>query len=231
MNDLFDIQADRQHPKKRFRPIAAADVSIPLGFALALVLALVGVVIALIVSKAFLLILATYIGAATAYSAYLKRIAVADVFALATLYVLRIFGGGVLTGIEISNWLLAFASFFFLSLAFLKRYAEVRRKQGSVAGRAYTSEDVAWLQGIGPSSGYMAVLVLALYVNSPEVRLLYRHQQVLWFLCPLLLFWIAMMWFRASRGLLEDDPVLEAIKDPISYVTAFAAAVVLTAAL
>ena len=140
-----------------------------------------------------------------------------DVFTLTGLYLLRIVGGGVATQTS-PNWLLGFALFIFLSLAFIKRYTELLTIDGRIAGRAYGPEDALWMHAMGTSSGYMAVLVLALYVNAPEVTILYRRPQVLWCLCPVLLFWVTRLWFRASRRAIHDDPVVEALTDWFSYV-------------
>ena len=144
-----------------------------------------------------------------------RDFAVVDVFTLAGLYVLRIFAGGVATDTPLSSWLLGFALFFFLSLAFLKRYAELISLSvtGWIPHRGYKADDAPWMNAIGSSTGYMAIVVLALYVNGPEVAPLYRRPQVLWVWCPLLLFWLTRLWFRAGRGQVHDDPVVEAMKD------------------
>jgi hypothetical protein len=132
----------------------------------------------------------------------------------------------VATGIPLSTWLLAFALFFFLSLAFVKRYSEVIAATGWLAGRGYCQADAPWLQAIGTAAGYMAVLVLVLYTSAPDVTILYSNPKALWLLCPLMLFWVTRLWFRAARGVITDDPVLEAVKDRLSYVTALAAVII-----
>ena len=141
-----------------------------------------------------------------AYSVRLKREPVVDVFVLAGLYVIRVLAGGFATNIPISTWLLAFAMFLFLSLAFVKRYTELFVMKGALAGRGYVPGDDRWMPAIGISSGYMAVLVLALYVNAPEVARLYDAPAALWWLVPILLFWVTRLWFRASREMSHDDP-------------------------
>jgi 4-hydroxybenzoate polyprenyltransferase/phosphoserine phosphatase len=221
LNDIADIQSDRLHPRKRHRPFAAGDLSIPVGIATsAVLLALAFAVAVLAVSWSLAVIAAVYLIATSAYSLGLKRQPVVDVFMLTGLYVLRIVAGGVATDTPLSSWLLAFALFVFLSLAFVKRYVELMATEGWIAGRGYRRDDAMWMHAIGTSAGYMASLVLALYVNSPEVAVLYTQPQGLWLLCPLLLFWITRLWFRAGRRVVHDDPILEAVRDPFSYLAA-----------
>jgi 4-hydroxybenzoate polyprenyltransferase/phosphoserine phosphatase len=232
VNDLLDIESDRLHPRKKRRPFAAGELGVPTGIAMSIGLFATSLAGAWLgVSLATAGIIALYAAATSAYSFRLKREPVADVFLLALLYVVRIFAGGVATGIVISTWLLAFAMFFFLSLAFVKRYSELSTHGGTMPGRGYQANDSLWMHAIGTSSGYMAVLVLALYVKSPEVVGLYGRPSVLWLLCPLLLYWITVTWFRAGRGTSVDDPVLEAVRDPMSYVSGLLGAVILISAL
>jgi 4-hydroxybenzoate polyprenyltransferase len=230
LNDILDLEADRLHPRKKCRPFAAGVLSIPAGLLAAAMLIVAGIAAATIgASPATALTLTAYIGITTAYSLWLKRQPVIDVFVLAGLYVLRVWAGGIASGIELSSWLLGFALFLFLSLAFSKRYAEIRGN-GQMPGRGYIAADASWMHGIGISSGYMAALVLALYVSAPDVTALYRQPKVLWLLCPVMLFWITRMWFRAGRGVMHDDPVVEALKDPVTYGCAIISAIVLTIA-
>jgi 4-hydroxybenzoate polyprenyltransferase/phosphoserine phosphatase len=231
MNDVLDVQADRQHPRKRSRPFAAGHLSIPFGIAASAGLLMAGIALAAFgVSTQVALIAIAYVASTTTYSMYLKRKPVTDVFMLTGLYVLRVFAGGVASETPPSSWLLGFALFFFLSLAWLKRYAEVVTTEGWLAGRGYRHEDSSWMQAIGTSAGYMAIVVLALYLTAPDVAVLYRRPQVLWLLCPLFLFWLTRMWLRAGRGLVQDDPVVEALKDPHGYLVLAAAAFIMFAA-
>jgi 4-hydroxybenzoate polyprenyltransferase/phosphoserine phosphatase len=230
LNDVLDLQADRQHPRKRSRPFAAGHLTIPFGIAASGALLIVGLALAALISPQVAVIALGYVAATTAYSLYLKRKPVTDVFALTGLYVLRVFAGGAASGIPPSSWLLGFALFFFLSLAWLKRYAEVVTTDGWLAGRGYRHEDATWMQGIGTSAGYMAIVVLALYLTAPDVAVLYARPQVLWLLCPLLLFWLTRMWLRAGRGLVHDDPVVETLKDRHGYILFGAAALIMFAA-
>lgn len=232
INDLFDIRADRAHPRKRFRPFAAGELSVRTGIVMAAVLLPVSLALAVLGSSTgFVLILFLYMAVTTAYSWRLKREPVLDVFVLASLYVVRVLGGGAAAGITISNWLLGFALFLFLSLAFVKRYTELLGQNGSMPGRGYDAMDHAWMISIGTTAGYMSVVILALYVNSAEVAALYDSPRVLWLTCPVLLFWVSRVWFRAGRQQVHDDPVLDALKDPTSYLCAFAALAILVVAL
>ncbi len=232
LNDISDVEADRLHPRKRSRPFAAGEVSIPAGRIAAAVLLIGSMTVAVVgVSWALGLVVIAYVTAATVYSLVLKQQPVVDVFTLTGLAVLRIVAGGVATGTPLSSWLLAFALFFFLSLAFVKRYAELVIVKGRMPGRGYHVEDALWMHSIGTTAGYMAALVLALYVNASDVVRLYTRPQVLWFLCPALLLWITRLWFRAGRQLVHDDPVIEAFKDPMSYALLAVVSLVILAAI
>jgi 4-hydroxybenzoate polyprenyltransferase/phosphoserine phosphatase len=229
-NDLLDLESDRKHPRKRLRPLASGDLPLTLGLAIAPMLALVSVgTAAVALGKPFALLLLLYLGMTTAYSLYLKRKLMVDVLCLAGLYTARIFAGGAAAGVVVSHWLLAFSMFFFLSLAFCKRYAELSRAELSekrVGGRGYFSVDLDLIRILGPVSGYLSVLVLCLYINSPDVLRLYAQPAALWLICPLLLYWITRVWFLAQRRLMEEDPVVFALKDRISYVTGLVAAAI-----
>lgn len=172
---------------------------------------------------------ALYVLLTTSYSYYFKRKLFADVLLLAGLYVFRILMGGVATGVPISEWLLAFSAFFFMSLAFAKRTCELRGTEEGQENpnRNYRVSDIALLGNLGPTCGYLAVLVLALYINDEASRELYISPSLLWLVCPLLLYWITRIWFLAHRDELDDDPVLFALKDPHSYLVGLLCGVVL----
>lgn len=232
VNDLLDIEADRQHPRKKNRPFAAGTLSIPGGIVLVVILSVVGLCIAwLMLPRIFIGFLAAYISLSFSYSFLLKSKIVADVVTLALLYTLRILIGGAATGITISPWLLAFSMFIFLSLAFIKRYGEIgvlkKPIHGEIPGRGYVVDDKEWMRTMGGVSGYLSVLVFALYINSREVTSLYNHPEILWFACPPLLYWISRIWLLAARGKVDDDPLVFAAKDRVSY----AVAIILTAAI
>lgn len=220
MNDLFDLENDRKHPTKRYRPFASGDFPLDLAMALIPALLLASVALGLVLPWDFLVALAIYFATTLAYSLRLKQIVILDVLVLAALYTIRLLAGGAAAGVSVSYWLLVFSLFFFLSLGMLKRYTEVRGLDAvtdSVAGRSYRVEDAEILNQLGTASGYLAVLVLALYINSDQVRIQYDRPEMIWFLCPLLLYWISRTWLLAHRGQMHEDPVLFAIRDRTSH--------------
>jgi 4-hydroxybenzoate polyprenyltransferase len=222
LNDLLDMAVDRQHPSKRRRPLAAGDVPIPIAVALIPGLLVVGIGIGWSISLLFLGWLLVYLGLTTLYSFYLKRLVVIDVVVLGLLYTLRIFAGAAASAVMVSTWLFVFSLFLFMSLALFKRFTELLRSLnrggGSIAGRGYQGSDTAPIGGFGMASGYLSVLVLALYISSSEVTVLYSQPLLLWFLIPLLLYWISRLWVLAYRDTVHDDPVVFAMSDQVSYI-------------
>lgn len=230
INDWLDVGFDRTHPHKRHRPFAAGTIDLSLAPAIAALLAALGFGLAMLfLPWGFLASLAIYVGASSAYTLWLKREPMADVLVLAGLYTARLVAGGLAAGVPLSEWLLAFSMFLFLSLALAKRHAELTRlaAESAVAaeGRGYLVADRTLVGTLGPSAGYLTVLVLALYLNSDKVRTLYAHHLSLWLMCPLLLYWISRLWLLANRGELNEDPVVFAITDRTSLIVAGLAAV------
>lgn len=222
LNDLLDLKADRAHPRKCMRPFAAGSIPIASGTWMAAGLLAVGAGIAAFLGPTFLGVMAGYYALTTGYSLYLKRRMVVDICVLAGLYTVRIVAGGAATEVSLSVWLLAFSIFFFLSLAAVKRQAELvdNVKQGKlkVSGRGYHVDDLPIISMISISAGYVAVLVMALYVNSPAVVELYAHPEVLWGVCAILLYWITRTVMLTHRGHMYDDPVVYAAKDRLSQI-------------
>lgn len=231
LNDMLDLKSDRAHPRKSRRPFASGDLPLRVGFFLVPALLAVAIVVAATLSLQFLLALAAYYTLTTAYSLSLKGVILVDAIALAGLYALRIVAGATAVGVPLSFWLLLFSVFLFLSLAMVKRYAELdslrRRGQLQAAGRDYDVDDLPMLESVGISAGYVSVLVLALYVNSPGTLLLYRRPEVLWGLCVVLLYWITRIWMKTHRGKMHDDPVVFAMRDRVSLATGLLAACVI----
>lgn len=230
LNDLLDRDADRRHRIKRNRPFASDTLSPAFGMVLVPLLFGAALLWSLWLSPKFLILLTVYVVLTTAYSVYLKQVAVLDVILLGGLYTLRVLAGVAASHVRFSTWLLAFSMFLFLSLAFLKRYAELSELQGGAEGlarRGYLRGDREWLGSMGGASGYLSVLVLALYINSEEVMALYRNPLLLWLICPLLLFWISRMWLLAHRGRIDQDPIVAAVRDPGSYAVGALVALVL----
>jgi 4-hydroxybenzoate polyprenyltransferase/phosphoserine phosphatase len=235
INDLLDLPVDLQHPRKRFRPFASGSLSIRTGLLLSLLLLVVGFTLSIsILLVPFTLMLGLYFILTITYSLFLKEIPILDVLVLAGLYALRVLAGGVVVDVYITTWLLGFAIFIFLSLAFVKRYTELlliqSEDKNALEGRGYIVRDIEIIRIVGPVSGYLSVLVLALYINSKEVLLLYKHPWVLWFLGPCFLYWITRIWLIAHRGQMHDDPIIFAIKDKVSYIVGIIAVVIIVAA-
>jgi 4-hydroxybenzoate polyprenyltransferase/phosphoserine phosphatase len=235
-NDFLDITVDRRHPRKKLRPFASGELSIPFGGMLSLMMLTSSILIAVFtLPLLFLTGLGLYFTITMAYSFWLKRVVVADVIFLSMLYTLRILIGGAAASIVISPWLLAFSLFLFSSLAFVKRYSEMnilrRTAQEVIPGRGYIGQDKEWMRGMGSSSGYLSVLVLALYINSNEVTVLYRHPQILWCACIPMLYWVNRIWFLAGRGKVDDDPINFTVKDPVSYGVGLLLGIILLAAI
>lgn len=221
LNDLVDLSSDRRHPFKRARPVAAGALPIANVLALVPALALLGLLLGLTLPIEFLGVLALYYLTTSAYSLWFRRLMLIDVMVLAGLYALRVIAGGVAVGVVLSFWLLVFSVFLFLSLALAKRFSELllmaSEPPGGDSGRAYRAGDSEGLAQCGISSGYLAVLVLAFYINSAQVTHLYHHPAMLWLLLPLMLFWITRVWLLARRGELSQDPVIFALTDRTSY--------------
>jgi len=232
VNDLLDLEADRKHLRKRRRPFAAGDLSALSGVLVVGAFLLASLVLALVLPRVvaaispghalpipygFLLWLAIYAVTTSAYSFVLKRKVLVDVIVLSGLYTIRIIAGSAATAVQISPWLAAFSIFFFLSLAFVKRFAELEslRQRGAAPanGRGYLVSDIEQLRSFGSASGYVSVFVLTLYISNLEAAHLYTHTRRLWLLLPILLLWISRLWLLASRGQLDEDPVVYAITD------------------
>lgn len=237
VNDLVDIESDRGHPTKRHRPLAAGTVGVPVALAAAGGLLVAAAGLALLAGGfSFLGWLAAYLVLTTAYSFVFKKRVLLDVLLLAWLYTHRVMAGGAVVGIVLTPWLIAFSSFVFLSIAFAKRYAELKRAASDDGERnprrGYRADDLPLIGNAGPAAGMAATVVLALYIQSDDVvsRDLYAHRPVLWLILPLFLYWILRVWLIAFRGDLDEDPIAFAIRDRMSYVCLVAAAVVMVVA-
>lgn len=235
VNDLLDMEADRRHHRKRLRPFAAGDLSVVTGAGIVaafLATAFVGV---RFLPPAFTAWLLVYLAVTFAYSLYLKRVALLDVLVLSGLYTLRLLAGGAATGTPISQWLAGFSVFLFFSLALVKRFAELQnlRSAGSSPknGRGYLMADIEQLRSLGTASSYAAVVIFALYINGHDVAVLYHRPTRLWLAVPLLLLWVSRVWLLASRGELNEDPVVFAFTDRMSLLIGALIAVVVLLAL
>ena len=246
INDLLDIEADRRHPTKRRRPFAAGELSAFSGVAAIVLLLAVSVALAVYLQplifrlagnyplrlpRAFLGWLMLYMATTLVYSFYFKRKLLLDVFILSGLYTVRILAGSAATNVAISTWLAGFSVFFFLSLAFVKRFSELEnlRERGGVIsnGRGYFVTDLEQLRALGTGSAYAGVIIMTLYIRDPDTRLLYGHPYLLWLVIPVLLLWLSQVWMLASRGEMHDDPVVWALTDKRSLLLGLCMAIVI----
>ena len=220
LNDLLDLNDDRRHKTKCNRPFAAGTLNLLYGLLLAPLLLVAAFVLSLFISTDFVIVLVCYYVLTFAYSFVLKRIVLVDVITLAGLYTIRIIAGSAAISVVLSFWLLAFSVFVFLSLALIKRYTELRALQEKsvqkTLGRGYHTDDIELLSSLGGSSGYISVLVLALYINSNDVKIMYDQPMIMWPICLVMLFWISRVWIVAHRGQMHDDPIVFALKDKVS---------------
>jgi 4-hydroxybenzoate polyprenyltransferase len=220
LNDMLDIESDRRHPSKRLRPFAAGDLPVAGGMLLVIGLVVASIGIMPRLPASFAMWLGLYIAGTMAYSLYLKQLPIVDVLLLSSLYTLRLLAGGAATATEISPWLAGFSTFLFLSLAMVKRFSELEnlRERGAKVthGRGYLVTDMEQIRSFGTSSATAAVVVFMLYIARPDVTVLYRHFTRLWLVVPLLIYWLFRVWLVASRGELDDDPVVFAMSDRVS---------------
>jgi 4-hydroxybenzoate polyprenyltransferase len=233
VNDLADLPLDRKHKTKRNRPIAAGTVAIPVALALAFALMSLAISISLMLPSMFMAVIAVYVLMTTAYSFALKRMLLIDVVTLAGLYTVRVVAGAAAITIDVSFWLLAFSVFFFLSLALVKRFVELQDNPAStskIAGRGYRHADQQVLGEAGMASAFAAALVLALYIDSPQVKELYGHPWLIWPLCPLVLYLSMRIWVLARRGEMHEDPVVFLLTDWRSVLMVALGAVMIFAA-
>jgi 4-hydroxybenzoate polyprenyltransferase/phosphoserine phosphatase len=223
INDLVDIDADRQHLTKRNRPLASGALPISYGLFLATALLVITFTVSCVaLPVGFSAVLAIYFVTTCVYSFFLKHKVMIDVLMLSGLYVLRVLAGGLATAIIVSEWLITFSFFLFVSLAFVKRYAELHAlpsgHDGTAFGRGYRASDIEIIKNMGPASGYIAVLVLALYINGEQMKLLYHRDWPLWLICPVLMYWISRLWIKASRMEIFEDPFVFAVRDRVSII-------------
>lgn len=236
LNDLLDLQADREHPLKCHRPLASGSVSLQAAALMIVLLSFSFLAVSMTISIEFTATLLVYYSLSIIYSKFFKNIVLIDVLVLSFLYIIRVIAGAVAADINLSFWLLAFSMFIFLSLALVKRSTEIIliKKQDNPDkknARDYELGDLSCINSMGISSGYLSVLVMALYINSQEVMLLYKTPEILWLICPILLCWINRMWLLASRGDMHDDPILFTIKDKYSYIIGVLLSIIIIAAI
>jgi len=222
-NDLWDLTADRLHPKKRKRPFASAKIPIPVGTLVALFIISSGLLLSFLVSKGFCLILLFYLALTKTYSIRLKKYVLVDVIMLAFLYTLRIIAGSIAINVTTSAWLLAFSIFIFMSLALIKRCSElVVLKQNSIEttqGRDYSVNDLVILWPLGIGAGFSSIIFFSLFISTPETLHKYQTPELLWLVSAGLIYWLSKMWIKTARGEMHDDPIIFAITNRESLFT------------
>jgi 4-hydroxybenzoate polyprenyltransferase len=221
LNDLVDLDADRQHPSKKHRPLAAGTVPITRGMALIPALLLLALAGALAIEPSFAAVLLAYLVLTTAYTFVLKRKMLVDVVVLASLYTVRVIGGAAAISVYMSEWLLGFSLFIFTALALIKRYVEltarIDKDLTDPSNRNYRKSDLHIVAALAAAASFNAVTVFALYISSDAVRPLYGHPKALWLICPILIYWLGRALLLAHRRLIDDDPILFALRDWNSY--------------
>jgi 4-hydroxybenzoate polyprenyltransferase len=217
VNDLVDLGADRKHPSKRRRPLAAGTVPLRAALLAAPALLILAITLSFSINKLFAAVLCTYLALTTAYTFVLKRKIMVDVVALAALYTLRVIGGAAAIGAVPSEWILGFSMFIFTAMALVKRYVELAAKIDAglpdATDRNYRKSDLSVIAAIAASAGFNAVTVFALYISSDTAKQLYRHPHALWLVCPVMMYWIARALIVAHRRAMHDDPIVFALKD------------------
>ncbi|MGR8997907.1 MAG: UbiA family prenyltransferase [Gammaproteobacteria bacterium] len=222
LNDLLDLVSDRHHPRKCKRPFAAGDIGLVSGILGMIITFGAGIGLAVQLSDHFLFTLLAYLGLTISYSFYFKKVVLIDVLLLASLYTIRIVAGAYAIAVPLSSWLLGFSMFVFLSLALVKRCTELmamqRLSRETMKGRDYQVSDYPMLSAMGVAAGYISILVLALFISSPESVSKYTYPVLLWLLCPLMAYWVSRLWLKTSRGEMHDDPLIFSLKDQASWI-------------
>lgn len=225
INDLVDLENDRKHPTKFNRPFASGIMPIKIGILLAPLFVLISLLIAFRIGYDFAFVLIAYFTLTLLYSIWLKTIVLIDCLTLSILYSIRIIAGAIVVEVVLSFWLLAFSVFIFLSLAFVKRYVEITlhapKGNKMIHGRGYFKKDAQLVQTIGVVAGYLSVLLMALYIHSENVAILYSFPELIWSAVFLILFWVSWLWFKAHRGEVPDDPLIFAVRDKTSLIVSF----------
>lgn len=231
LNDLMDLASDRRHPVKRSRAFASGELPLRAGLFLVPLLVAVAAALAAALPRGAQLLLAAYLLTTTLYTFLLKRKVLLDVFTLAFLYTLRVLLGGAATNVPVSPWLLAFSVFIFLSLAFAKRASELAslRERGAegASGRDWFVWDSLVVHVLGVASAYLSGMVLAIYIHSDDVKRLYAHPGWLWLLFPMLLYWSSRVWVLVARGAMDEDPIVFAMRDRVTWALAVVGGAVL----
>jgi 4-hydroxybenzoate polyprenyltransferase len=220
-NDLRDVEADRAHPRKKFRPYASGKISKKISVTIMLIFFLTFVTLSLLSNIETFFIILIYILTNIIYTIKIKLIFIIDILFLAFFHTARILAGGMVTGIDVSFWLLIFSIFLFLSLAAVKRQSEIlnlkKIKSITILRRGYSISDLPIVNMIAIGAGVISVFIMMLYINSSAIILLYSRPEILWGVCLILLYWISRTILISYRSKMVDDPIIFAYKDFISW--------------
>lgn len=223
VNDVWDLESDRAHPRKRFRPLASGEISLAEGLGVAAFMLATGFSLAAILSPGFVLVLGAYLLITSLYSWILKRLVMLDVVALSLLYTLRIVAGAEAIGVSVSSWLLAFSVFIFFSLSLVKRCSELvswgASAQAGLPGRGYRAADLVVLWPLGVGASVCAVVVFGLFISATDTQMRYGTPALLWLAAVGLLYWLSRLWIVSARGQMHDDPLVFALRDVSSRIT------------
>lgn len=234
-NDYFDKEDDRINAYKKKRAYASGDISKNELFGLSIVFLLLGLVLSWSISWATTALLLIYLLISILYSSILKKFFIIDILLITFFFLFRLFIGHEVFGVAYSSWLFAFAFFFFFGLASVKRVSELQsavdRENPKLASRrAYTLSDLPLIVIFGVTSGFIAILILILYIQSPAALKLYMNAEILWLLCPILLYWLYRLWLLSYRAAIRKDPMSFILSDPVSYMCLFLLSVILYSA-
>lgn len=228
VNDLLDLDSDRAHPRKRWRPFASAQISALAGVAASVAALAAGLALAAFISVQLVFIIGCYLALTSAYTWLLKRYVLIDVVTLSVLYTLRILAGSVAAGVAVSSWLLAFSIFIFFSLALVKRCSELvslRQSGRALAkGRDYKVDDLPVLWPLGVGAALSAIVVFGIFINAEDTQLRYESPQLLWGVVVVMMYWMARLWIKTGRGEMHDDPIVYSIRNFNSLVCILAMA-------
>jgi decaprenyl-phosphate phosphoribosyltransferase len=202
LNDVADVDSDRQHPRKRLRPIPAGVVSSRLAGVLGVCFVVAGLGLAVLVNWKLVLVLAIYIGVQFAYALWLKQEPILDLAAVASGFVIRAIAGGVAVGVPISEWFLIVATFGSLFMVTGKRAAEhvtLGDQRGSV--RATLDEySLSFLRSVLVISATVTITAYCLWAFENARAVLHSHTGI-WFQLSIVPFTLAMLRY----GLLIDQ--------------------------
>lgn len=215
VNDLLDLEADRLHTNKRYRPVAAGDMKIPDAMLISGTLAVFALIVAALLGPGFTLVTVLYMALSTVYSLKLKKIRWLDIATLASLFTLRVLAGALAAQVFASIWLLAFVFPAFLALGGVKRLTELTLAQsdGRIPGRGYTPADRRYLLNMVVGATAVSLAVFYVYTFSDTARQLYQNLAVLRLAGIPFAIWQARMIYLGWHGKQDYDPLVFAMKD------------------